>query len=116
MARWCTTVRTRITAHTIELFRKSGWKISSSDRSYFPTVDDETLRCVLARPQEMSRYVEDGVLDAGITGKDWTLENASNVHVVSDFVYSKTSMRPTRWVVVVTHSRATAIVRLPPPG
>jgi ATP phosphoribosyltransferase len=88
-------------AATIELFRKSGWKISSSDRSYFPSVDDDTLRCVLARPQEMSRYVEDGVLDAGITGKDWTLENASDVHVVSDFVYSKTSMRPTRWVVVV---------------
>src|SRR5262245_62988537 len=88
-------------AATLELFRKSGWKISGAERSYFPSVDDDTLRCVLARPQEMSRYVEDGVLDAGITGKDWTLENASNVHVVSDFVYSKTSMRPTRWVVVV---------------
>jgi ATP phosphoribosyltransferase len=88
-------------AATIELFRKSGWKISGSDRSYFPTVDDESLRCVLARPQEMSRYVEDGTLDAGITGKDWTLENNSQVHVVSDFIYSKTSMRPTRWVVVV---------------
>jgi len=88
-------------AATIELFRKSGWKISSSDLSYFPTVDDETLRCILARPQEMSRYVEDGVLDAGITGKDWTLENDSDVHVVCDFIYSKASMRPTRWVVVV---------------
>lgn len=86
---------------TLELFRKSGWKISGADRSYFPSVDDETLRCVLARPQEMSRYVEDGVLDAGITGKDWTLENDSDVHVVCDFVYSKASMRPTRWVVVV---------------
>lgn len=88
-------------AATIELFRKSGWKISGSDRSYFPSVDDESLRCVLARPQEMSRYVEDGTLDAGITGKDWTLENDSDVHVVSDFIYSKTSMRPTRWVLVV---------------
>jgi ATP phosphoribosyltransferase len=88
-------------ATTLELFRKSGWKISGADRSYFPSVDDESLRCVLARPQEMSRYVEDGVLDAGITGKDWTLENDSNVHVVCDFVYSKASMRPTRWVVVV---------------
>ncbi|OFV91933.1 MAG: ATP phosphoribosyltransferase [Acidobacteria bacterium RBG_16_68_9] len=86
---------------TIKLFRKSGWKISTSDRSYFPTVDDRSLRCVLARPQEMSRYVEGGALDAGITGKDWTLENDSDVHVVSDFIYSKTSMRPTRWVVVV---------------
>jgi len=89
---------------TIELFRKSGWKISGNDRSYFPSVDDEQLRCVLARPQEMSRYVEDGTLDAGITGKDWTLENGSDVHVVSDFIYSKTSMRPTRWVVVVPNN------------
>ncbi len=88
-------------AATIELFRKSGWKISGSERSYFPSVDDETLRCVLARPQEMSRYVQDGTLDAGITGKDWTLENESDIHVVSDFIYSKTSMRPTRWVLVV---------------
>jgi ATP phosphoribosyltransferase len=88
-------------AATIELFRKSGWKITGSDRSYFPSVDDDRLRCVLARPQEMSRYVEDGTLDAGITGKDWTLENQSDVHVVCDFIYSKASMRPTRWVVVV---------------
>jgi ATP phosphoribosyltransferase len=88
-------------AATLELFRKSGWKISGSDRSYFPTVDDDSLRCVLARPQEMSRYVADGTLDAGITGKDWTLENDSDVEVVSDFIYSKASMRPTRWVVVV---------------
>lgn len=88
-------------ATTLELFRKSGWKISGADRSYFPSVNDDTLRCVLARPQEMSRYVEDGVLDAGITGKDWTLENDSDVHVVCDFVYAKSSMRPTRWVLVV---------------
>src|SRR6185295_9596056 len=88
-------------ALTLELFRKSGWKISGAERSYFPSVDDDTLRCVLTRPQEMSRYVEDGVLDAGITGKDWTLENNSDVVVVSDFIYSKASMRPTRWVVVV---------------
>jgi ATP phosphoribosyltransferase len=88
-------------ATTLELFRKSGWKISGADRSYFPSVDDDSLRCVLARPQEMSRYIEDGVLDAGITGKDWTLENDSKVHVVCDFVYSKASMRPTRWVVAV---------------
>jgi ATP phosphoribosyltransferase len=88
-------------APTIELFRKSGWKISGTERSYFPAVDDEALRITLARPQEMSRYIEDGTLDAGLTGKDWTLENASDVHVVADFVYSKTSMRPTRWVLVV---------------
>lgn len=86
---------------TIELFRRSGWKIQGGSRSYFPDVDDRELRCILARPQEMSRYVEGGSLDAGITGKDWTLENASDIHVVADFVYSKASMRPTRWVVVV---------------
>ena len=91
-------------ATTLELFRKSGWKISGADRSYFPSVDDDSMRCVLARPQEMSRYVEDGVLDAGITGKDWTLENDSDVHVVCDFVYSKASMRPTRWVLVVPNA------------
>jgi ATP phosphoribosyltransferase len=98
-------------AATIELFRKSGWKISGGDRSYFPSVDDESLRCILARPQEMSRYVEDGTLHAGITGKDWTLENDSNVHVVSDFVYSKTSMRPTRWVVVVPNGSPITDIR-----
>ncbi len=86
---------------TIELFKRSGWKIHGGSRSYFPDVDDKELRCVLARPQEMSRYVEGGALDAGITGKDWTLENASDIEVVADFIYSKSSMRPTRWVVVV---------------
>ena len=88
---------------TIDLFRKSGWKISASSRSYFPTVDDETLRCSLARPQEMSRYVESGTLDAGITGKDWTQENQSDVVVVTDMIYSKVSFRPTRWVLAVPH-------------
>ncbi|MSP40745.1 MAG: ATP phosphoribosyltransferase [Deltaproteobacteria bacterium] len=88
---------------TIDLFRKSGWKISGSSRSYFPTVDDETLRCSLARPQEMSRYVESGTLDAGITGKDWTQENQSDVIVVTDMIYSKVSFRPTRWVLAVPH-------------
>ena len=88
---------------TIDLFRKSGWKITGSSRSYFPTVDDETLRCSLARPQEMSRYVESGTLDAGITGKDWTQENQSDVIVVTEMVYSKVSFRPTRWVLAVPH-------------
>ncbi len=86
---------------TLDLFRKSGWKISGSSRSYFPTVDDETLRCSLARPQEMSRYVEAGILDAGITGKDWVQENQSDVLVVAEMVYSKVSFRPTRWVLAV---------------
>lgn len=88
---------------TIDLFKKSGWKITGSSRSYFPTVDDETLRCSLVRPQEMSRYIESGTLDAGVTGKDWTLENASDVVVVAEMVYSKVSFRPTRWVLAVPH-------------
>jgi len=86
---------------TIELFRKSGWKISVSSRSYFPTVDDEEIRCTLVRAQEMSRFVEMGTLDAGLTGRDWVLENGSDVVVVQDLVYSKTSTSPARWVLVV---------------
>lgn len=86
---------------TVELFRKAGWRVQVSDRSYFPTIDDESIRCSLVRAQEMARYVEDGTLDAGITGKDWILENDSTVQVVCDLVYSKASFRPTRWVLVV---------------
>ncbi|MCX7816948.1 MAG: ATP phosphoribosyltransferase [Syntrophales bacterium] len=86
---------------TVDLFRKAGWVISYDSRSYFPEVDDEELSCTLVRAQEMSRYVENGTLDAGLTGKDWILENGSDVVVVEDLVYSKTSRRQARWVVVV---------------
>lgn len=86
---------------TIELFEKSGWQIKLSHRSYFPEIDDSELDCSICRAQEMSRYVEQGVLDAGITGKDWILENESDVVVVADLIYSKVSRRPTRWVVAV---------------
>jgi ATP phosphoribosyltransferase len=86
---------------TIELFKKSGWKITMSSRSYFPTVDDDEIRCTLVRAQEMSRFVEIGTLDIGLTGKDWILENGSDVVVVQDLVYSKTSASPARWVLVV---------------
>lgn len=88
-------------AATIDLFKKSGWKISGTSRSYLPSIDDSSLRCSLVRAQEMSRYVESGALDAGITGKDWTHENGSDVQVVADMVYSKTSFKPTRWVLAV---------------
>ena len=88
---------------TLKVFERAGFKIYVSSRSYFPSIDDKEINPVLLRAQEMSRYVEDGTLDAGITGKDWTLENSSSVHVVSDFIYSKTSMRPTRWVLVVAN-------------
>ena len=86
---------------TIALFEKSGWRIKLASRNYFPEVDDPELSCSICRPQEMSRYIEGGMLDAGITGKDWTLENDSDVEVVADLVYSKVSKKPTRWVIAV---------------
>lgn len=86
---------------TLELFAKSGWKILVNARSYFPSIDDDEITCTMIRAQEMSRYVESGTLDAGITGKDWIMENESDVVTVSDLVYSKVSLRPARWVLVV---------------
>ena len=86
---------------TINLFEKAGWMIKPVARNYFPKIDDPELDCSICRPQEMSRYVESGMLDAGITGKDWTMENQSDIVVVNDLVYSKVSNRPTRWVVAV---------------
>lgn len=86
---------------TIELMRKSGWRVSTSSRSYFPNIDDPELTCSLVRAQEMSLYVGLGSLDCGITGKDWIAENGSDVEVICDLVYSKASFRPTRWVLAV---------------
>lgn len=86
---------------TIELFEKAGWRIKPAARNYFPKIDDKELDCSICRPQEMSRYVESGMLDAGITGKDWTMENMSDTVLVCDLVYSKVSKRPTRWVIAV---------------
>jgi len=86
---------------TVELFRKSGWRVTTSSRSYFPSIDDSQIECSLVRAQEMSRYIELGSLDCGITGKDWTLENRSDVEILCDLVYSKASFRPTRWVLAV---------------
>jgi len=88
---------------TIALFKRSGWHINVNGRSYFPEIDDDTIECAICRAQEMSRYVESGTLDAGLTGKDWIAENSSDVHVVSDLVYSKVSARPARWVVAVPY-------------
>ncbi|MBI3246468.1 MAG: ATP phosphoribosyltransferase [Deltaproteobacteria bacterium] len=88
---------------TIDLFKKAGWKITTSSRSYFPTIDDPSIRCMLVRAQEMARYVESGALDAGITGKDWIMENDSDVEVIADLVYSKASFQPTKWVLAVPH-------------
>jgi ATP phosphoribosyltransferase len=86
---------------TLELFRRAGWHIQVNGRSYFPDIDDPEISCSMCRAQEMSRYVENGTLDCGITGKDWTMENDSKVTVVADLMYSKSSLNPVRWVVAV---------------
>jgi len=86
---------------TVRLFKKAGFNIGIRERSYFPSIDDDEIELVLFRAQEMSRYVEDGILDAGITGNDWILENGSKVVRVSELIYSKQSMRPVRWVLAV---------------
>ena len=86
---------------TINLFEKSGWKININGRSYFPDINDDTIECNICRAQEMSRYVENGTIDAGLTGKDWIEENESDVVVVDDLVYSKTTQNPARWVLAV---------------
>jgi ATP phosphoribosyltransferase len=86
---------------TIDLFRRAGWHIKGNGRSYFPEIDDAEISCTMCRAQEMSRYVENGTLDCGLTGKDWIMENDSRVVVVADLMYSKTSARPVRWVLAV---------------
>jgi ATP phosphoribosyltransferase len=86
---------------TIALFKRSGWKIEVNGRSYFPEIDDPSIECAICRAQEMSVYVENGTLDAGLTGKDWIAENDSAIQVVSDLVYSKVSARPARWILAV---------------
>ncbi len=88
---------------TIALFKRSGWTINVNGRSYFPEIDDDAIQCGICRAQEMSRYVESGTLDAGLTGKDWIAENASDVRVVTDLVYSKVSSRPARWILAVAY-------------
>ena len=86
---------------TINLFRQSGWRISLSSRNYFPEINDPEISCSICRAQEMSRYVEQGTFDVGLTGRDWVMENGSDVRVVADLVYSKVSQRPARWVLAV---------------
>lgn len=86
---------------TIELFKRSGWDITMSSRSYFPQINDPEISVSICRAQEMSRYVENGTFDAGLTGRDWIMENNSSVEVVCDLLYSKSSQRPVRWVLAV---------------
>ncbi len=86
---------------TVELFKKAGFNIVDSERNYLPRIDDDQLRLILLRAQEMSRYVEDGVLDAGITGYDWIMENNSDIVEICELAYSKATGKPARWVLAV---------------
>jgi ATP phosphoribosyltransferase len=95
---------------TVELFRKAGIRISSSDRSYFPDCDDDQIEVMLIRSQEMARYVQDGLFDAGITGQDWILETGARVKQICELVYGKSGFKPVRWVLAVPeHSRIKSI-------
>ena len=86
---------------TVALFDHAGWKVSVSGRSYFPSINDDSITCALCRAQEMAINVENGTLDVGLTGRDWIAEYESDVHVVTDLVYSKVSAKPARWVIAV---------------
>ncbi|RLC20910.1 MAG: ATP phosphoribosyltransferase [Deltaproteobacteria bacterium] len=88
---------------TINLFKRSGWKINIEGRSYFPDINDESIECAVCRAQEMSINVESGIIDVGLTGLDWIAEHESDIHVVTDLMYSKVSTRPARWVIAVAN-------------
>lgn len=89
---------------TIDLFRRAGFTITTSSRSYFPSIDDPEIECMLIRAQEMARYVEDGVLDAGLTGRDWVAENEADVETIADLIYAKQSFGKVRWVLAAPES------------
>ncbi|MGH7780992.1 MAG: ATP phosphoribosyltransferase [Candidatus Binataceae bacterium] len=89
---------------TLELMRKSGWRIQVDARSYIPTIDDPALACRILRPQEIPRYIADGSLDAGIAGSDWVAENNVKLEQVESFIYSKVSMQPAKWVLYVAQN------------
>lgn len=96
---------------TIELFRRAGFNITTSSRSYFPAIDDPQIECMLIRAQEMARYVEDGVLDAGLTGRDWIEESEAKVHAVADLIYAKQSFGKVRWVLAVPEASSFQTVK-----
>jgi ATP phosphoribosyltransferase len=96
---------------TVKLFAKAGYDIKIKSRSYFPSIDDDEIECMLIRAQEIARYVADGVLDAGLTGKDWVMENRADVVEVADLVYSKQSSRPVRWVLAVPNDSSIQSVK-----
>ncbi|MFQ5731112.1 MAG: ATP phosphoribosyltransferase [Planctomycetaceae bacterium] len=94
-----------------ELFRKAGYQITFSSRSYYPQIDDDEIECLLIRAQEMARYVEEGILDAGMTGHDWVLETNADVHEICELMFSKASRRPVRWVLCVPNDSAVQSVK-----
>lgn len=96
---------------TVELFRKSGYNITVEKRSYFPSVDDEEIECMLIRAQEMARYVSNGVLDAGLTGHDWIVETGADVEEIAELIFSKVSRRPVRWVLCVPENSPVQTVK-----
>ena len=89
---------------TIDLFRRAGFQITAANRSYFPAIDDPEIECMLIRAQEMARYVEDGILDAGLTGRDWVMETSATVETVADLIYAKQSFGKVRWVLAAPES------------
>jgi len=91
---------------TVDLFRRAGFAITTSSRSYFPAIDDPEIECMLIRAQEMARYVEDGILDAGLTGRDWIEESEARVYAVADLIYAKQSFGKVRWVLAVPEASA----------
>ncbi len=91
---------------TVELFKRAGFNITTSSRSYFPAIDDPEVECMLIRAQEMARYVEDGILDAGLTGRDWIAETEAQVERIADLIYAKQSFGKVRWVLAVPESSA----------
>lgn len=98
-------------AATIDLFRRAGFQITVNSRSYFPAIDDPNIECMLIRAQEMARYVEDGVLDAGLTGQDWISESGAIVESVADLIYAKQSFGRVRWVLAVPESSSVQSVK-----
>jgi ATP phosphoribosyltransferase len=89
---------------TVDLFRRAGFNITTSSRSYFPAIDDPEIECMLIRAQEMARYVDDGILDAGLTGRDWVEESEAQVETIADLIYAKQSFGKVRWVLAVPES------------
>ena len=96
---------------TVDMFAKAGYKVEINSRSYYPTIDDPEIECMLIRAQEMSRYVEEGILDCGLTGYDWIQENGSDVYEAAELVYGKVGRNPLRWVLAVPESSGITSVK-----